>query len=174
MKDWILSARSHGAQRLRIAALFGTLLCLCACSGPKHQLNLMPAPAAFDEDSGPVKLTMPEVVDPLTHNLDMLFATNREPASSNSESDQAYTGDRGYLLRVGSASITLGDPEIAWEQARKISLVKNRPSSFPLAVDKVSEYGILENSVSVFTPLEILFSSMESSKIVSPYSHHWR
>ncbi|MGR8946517.1 MAG: alpha/beta hydrolase [Gammaproteobacteria bacterium] len=143
-----------GTGNLRIGVLFGALL-LSACSSPKHQLDLMPAPAAYEGASEPFNELIPEAVDPETHNLDMLFATNRAPAEDGDANGLAYSGERGYLLRVGSASITFGDPEIAWEQARSISLVKNRPSSFPLAVDKVTEYGILENSVSVFTPPEV-------------------
>jgi len=58
-------------------------------------------------------------------------------------------------VRLGEAYITFGDSDISWDEARRISLLKNRPGSFPLKVSGIQESGILASSVSVFTPSEI-------------------
>jgi len=89
----------------------------------------------------------------------MLYATNRAPVDAGDDGDERYySSERGYLVRLGVADITFGDSDITWDEARKISLLKNRPGSFPLEVNGVEEYGILSSSVSVFTPAGVAAS----------------
>jgi esterase/lipase superfamily enzyme len=131
------------------------LLAGCA-GGPPHQLDLMPAPAAYEQAEVPFGVL--DTADTLAGAgaLDMLYATNRAPAAADAGIDaRYYSGERGYLMRVGSADIAFGDSDITWDEARRISLLKNRPGSFPLKVNGIEEYGILSSSVSVFTPTEI-------------------
>ncbi len=138
------------------AALVGALLAGCGPFAPKSKpFALMPAPAAYEAEHEPFGATGPVVRPGDTSALDMLYVTNRAPATAP-EAASAYTGERGYLLRAGSASIAIGDADVDWERAREISLLKNRPRQFPLKVDAAEEFGILRDSVTPFTPPEIV------------------
>jgi len=139
---------------ISIAACAATML-LAGCSGnPLHQLDLMPAPAAYEQTVALFGVADTADTPAGSGALDMLYATNRAPAAGDEEDERYYSGERGYLVRVGSADITFGDSDITWDEARKISLLKNRPGSFPLEVRAVRESGILTTSVSAFTPKE--------------------
>ena len=117
----------------------------CA-SQPQNQLMLMPAPDVFDQgdwdpftDRDPVK------------NIPyggMLYATDREPAR---EKGQYYLDDRGHVLRLGIGQVTVGKTGMRWEEARRISLLKERPEDYPLKVTGVQEIGILGRSINAFT-----------------------
>jgi esterase/lipase superfamily enzyme len=121
-------------------------------SGGLRELFLMPAPLAYE--SAPAPFGQGSATTGDVALLDMLYATNRAPATADEE-DLYYSGERGYLLRAGSAQIAFGDSEISWDEARQISLLKNRPGQFPLHVEGVSEFGVLPDSVSAFTPIEV-------------------
>jgi esterase/lipase superfamily enzyme len=126
---------------------------LNACSSKKiDQLNLMPAPDVFDEG----------VIDPFTdtnpiENIPysgMLYATDREP---DRQADRlTYLSKRGGVVRLGVAQTEVGDTDITWEEARRISLLKNRTTQYPLKVTAVEEFGILDRSISVFTDPEMI------------------
>ena len=141
----------------RSTAICVAAILLSGCAGgPPHQLNPMPAPAVYEQTETPFEAA--DVASTLAGAgaLDMLYATNRAPATAGEgEDERYYSGERGYLLRVGLADIAFGDGDITWDEARRISLLKNRPGSFPLSVIDVQEYGILASSISVFTPMEI-------------------
>jgi len=116
----------------------------------------MPAPAVYEQTETPFETSDITGTLAVTGNLDMLYATNRAPATGSEDKDERYySGERGYLVRLGRADITFGDSDITWDEARRISLLKNRPDSFPLSVSGVQESGILSSSISVFTPEEI-------------------
>ena len=121
---------------------------LWGCSTKKvDQLNLMPAPDVYDEG----------VIDPFTEtdpieNIPyggMLYATDRKPDSQAER--RTYLSERGGLVRLGVAKTEVGDQEITWEEARRISLLKNRTAKYPLKVTAFDEFGILGRSFSVFT-----------------------
>jgi esterase/lipase superfamily enzyme len=135
------------------AAALAALLAGCGAGAPKP-FALMPAPAAYEAEQAPFGATAPVVRPEDATALDMLYVTNRAPATAP-DAASAYTGERGYLLRAGSASIAIGDATVDWERAREISLLKNRPRQFPLKVDAAEEFGILRDSVTPFTPPEI-------------------
>jgi esterase/lipase superfamily enzyme len=127
-----------------------TSFAITSCSsGPVRELFMMPAPAAYEEAPAPFGIGADSGGE--AARLDILFATNRDPARDKDE-DPFYTGERGYLVRVGEARIALGDGELSWDEARKISLLKSRPDDFPLYVEEATEFGIIPDSVSVFTP----------------------
>ena len=134
----------------------GSAMLLAGCTGnPPHQLDLMPAPTAYEQTVALFGVADAADTPAGSEPLDMLYATNRAPAAGDEEDERYYSGERGYLVRVGSADITFGDSDITWDEARKISLLKNRPGSFPLEVRAVRESGILATSVSAFTPAEV-------------------
>lgn len=134
----------------RAALVAGAALIAAGCSsGPLREIFMMPVPAAYDQTDVPFGVVAADGGEPAY--LDMLFATNRAP-SAGGKDDPWYTGERGYLLRVGAARIAFGDGDITWERARELSLLKERPDDFPLRVTGVQELGILPDSVTVFTP----------------------
>ena len=139
----------------RVVCVAAMLLSGCA-GGPPRYLDLMRAPAVYEQGETPLGRTDARVASAGSGALDMLYATNRAPAAlSDDEDEPYYSGERGYLVRVGKADISFGDSDITWDEARRISLLKNRPGSFPLQVSGVREAGILASSVSVFTPADV-------------------
>ncbi len=143
----------HGAGRLGALLVMASYLSVVACSsGPPHELEMMPAPAAYEDADAPFGEEVPPGVEGSLPQLAVLYATNRAPQEGESADEPYYSGERGYLVRLGSAQMGLGNPDISWQEARSISLLKNRPDSFPVAVKGVDEFGILPESVSVFTP----------------------
>ena len=146
----------HAMKTMSLVVWVAALL-LSGCAGsPPHSLDLMPAPAAYEQIKTPFGVAHAAGAPAGSGVLGMLYATNRAPAAADAERDERYySGERGYLIRVGEADITFGDSDISWDEARKISLLKNRPGSFPLKVNAVQEAGILASSVSVFTPADV-------------------
>ena len=147
------SIRFRGKMPRGVAMLVaGAILGGCAGSGPST-LDMMPAPAAYEQEAAPFGVG--EALDgaDAVALRDMLYVTNRAPGGADDE-ERFYSGERGYLLRAGAAHIAFGDTDITWDEAREISLLKNRPGSFPLRVHDVTEFGVLADSVSVFTPLD--------------------
>lgn len=125
---------------------------LTACSTKKlNEINLMPAPDVYKEGA----------VDPFTDKnpiekipyQGVMYATDRSPADADGH---FYKNERGNLLRLGSAKIQAGEKDITWEEARRISLLKNRTDKYPLKVTEVEELGILDRSITVFTPPDLI------------------
>ncbi len=127
-----------------LIALVCLLLLLSACAGNKpYTIELMPSPDVYEDgaidpfrDTGSVKV--------LPYNR-ILYATDRRPAD---ESDKSlfYRNERGGVLRLGVARVKLARANITWEEARRISLAKNRSGKYPIQVSGVDEYGILDRS----------------------------
>ncbi len=125
------------------------LICLVGLSGcrklPPTMIHLMPAPEVYEDGS----------IDPLpdVHPLEtipyggILFATDREPAT---KPGSHYLNARGLLLRLGVASLTLGDGKYSWEEGRRISLQRERAEDYPLSVTSVEEFGFLEETYTPF------------------------
>jgi len=141
---------------IALAVCSATIL-LSSCTGsPPKQLDLMPAPAVYEQAETPFEAADATGTLAGAGAFDMLYATNRAPATAGENEDgRYYSSERGYLVRMGLADIAFGDSDITWDEARRISLLKNRPGSFPLSVSDVKEFGILDSSISVFTPEEV-------------------
>ena len=122
-------------------------LTACAKKQPSNQLFLMPAPDVYDKGA----------INPFidTHPMEnipyegILYATDRKPAGEDDKEDY-YLNERGFLLRLGVGKIQLGTEKMTWEEAREISLLKNRSDKFPLKITAVEETGILAESYSHF------------------------
>jgi esterase/lipase superfamily enzyme len=122
-------------------------LTACAKKQPSNQLFLMPAPDVYDKGA----------INPFidTHPMEnipyegILYATDRKPAGEDDKEDY-YLNERGFLLRLGVGKIQLGAEKMTWEEAREISLLKNRSDKFPLKITAVEETGILAESYSHF------------------------
>ncbi len=59
--------------------------------------------------------------------------------------------------------IEIGKEGITWEEARKISLLKNRSSNYPMLVGGVEEIGILDRSLTIFSTHNIVAESPEKA-----------
>jgi len=129
------------------------LLALCACSSGTYQQDLMNAPDIYDVGGiDPFAKITP--IDVAQYD-GILYATDRRPADEPSKSPY-YSPSRGYVLRVGSAHIRLAREGVSWEEARRVSLLKNRSEAYPLQVDRVREYGVLERSVTDLDELSVV------------------
>ena len=126
-----------------VAVCYLLLLAACASPGP-YQLDLMPAPQVYSQGA----------VDPFEDRnpiedfpyQGILYATDREPADE-AHPEQLYQNKRGHVVRLGVGHVELGREGVTWEEARKISLAKNRTESYPLRVTSITDFGILENTV---------------------------
>ena len=116
----------------------------CATGGP-YQLNLMPAPDVYD-DGAIDPFTDTDPIEKIPYS-GILYATNRAPAV---DEEGYYLNQRGGVLRLGAARIQLGKEGVTWEEARQISLAKNRTDKYPLKVTEVEELGILDRSGAFF------------------------
>jgi esterase/lipase superfamily enzyme len=127
----------------RVALLIVFLLTGCA-SGRPFQIDLMPAPDVYEDGA-----VDPFVDDDPIANLPyggVLFATDRQPADQ-AHKEAFYLDKRGHVLRLGAASVQLGGKGLSWEEARSISLAKNRTEEYPLRVTSISDFGVLENTI---------------------------
>ena len=121
----------------------------CTKKNP-HTINLMPSPDIYlDEEIDPFSGIDMEMKAPY---YGMLYASDREPISVSEE--PYYANSRGFVLRLGRASVNMGEGQYTWEEAKQISLLKNRGGNYPLKVAAVEEIGILDRSFSSFTPPE--------------------
>jgi esterase/lipase superfamily enzyme len=133
--------------RLDCLLVLVIVLALSGCaSKPKDQIMLMPAPDVYDQGEWD-PFTDRDPVEDIPYG-GILYATDRQPAQKEG---RYYMDDRGHVLRLGVAKITVGNEDMTWEEARRISLLKNRPKGYPLKVTAARELGILDRSVNAFT-----------------------
>ena len=124
-------------------------LALSACGGAKpFQIELMPAPEVYDEDFNPFSDT--GSIDDLPYQ-GVLYATDRMPATEDSK-ERFYLNDRGHYLHLGLARVKLARADITWEEARRLSLAKNRSEKYPIEVSDIEEFGGLDRSATAFLP----------------------
>ena len=120
-----------------------------ACAGNRpapNQIFLMPAPGVYAE--GRIDPFIDS--DPISRGVQpsILFATDRQPAEPGDKSYDYFTHRRGGVLRLGVAEIDFGmDAGMAWEEVRRISLLQNRTSDYPLAVSGVRVFGVLDGTI---------------------------
>lgn len=122
-------------------------LTILGCTANKpYTIDLMPSPDIYTQ-SGMDPFAGLDSFDAAPYH-GILYATDRAPAEG---SNQFYRNKRGNLIRVGIGGLEVGVENFSWEEARKISLLKNRPGNYPLKISSVEEIGILDRSVSEFT-----------------------
>ncbi len=138
------------ARLLILALLFS--LTACGSKQPINQIFLMPAPDVYD--AGAINpFTDTDPIENIPYE-GVLYATDRKPAEDGDKEDY-YLNERGFLLRLGVGKIKMGDDSMTWEEARKISLLKNRSDKYPLKITGVEEIGILAESYSNFIPPKV-------------------
>ena len=133
------------------SGLLGLLLLslvISACSGSRYKINLMPAPAVFEDgDINP----LPKGPPPVSYDdFRMLYATDRKP-SDDPDERPFYLNAPGYIVRLGHARVKAGPAGADWETVRRISLAKDRTGDYPLEVLSVSETGALPSTYSFLT-----------------------
>ena len=150
-----------------IAAVMGLIIVLLlpACSSNQSvQIDIMAAPEIYQDEKftpfdnqGPIRIDEP---------FDILYATDRVKSGDLTQWPY-YLPERGHVLRLGRASVKLGDGNYTWEEVRNITLLKNRSSDYPLSIDSVSEMGVLEESIG---DVSKLFMAVEESDVGQTYA----
>jgi esterase/lipase superfamily enzyme len=127
--------------------LFGLMVATTGCTTGVYSLPLMRPPGVFvDRVIDPLMATetvaMP--ADPL-----VLYATLREPAVPGTK-DRFYSSNRAAAVRLGVARVELGRSDVTWEEARRISILKNGTDKYPIQVAEVRDVGVLEQTRHAF------------------------
>jgi esterase/lipase superfamily enzyme len=128
------------------ALVAGLWLILTACSTNKpYQIELMPAPHVYGNGIVDPFIDIDGVGPEDVPYQGVLYATDRKPGG---EKTDLYKNERGFLLRLGVANISMGKGDLDWEEARRISISKNRGGKYPLKVTHVKELGVLDRTLS--------------------------
>lgn len=133
--------------RLIFLLLFCSYVITGCSSDIWDEVDLMPAPDVYGDgmhDPLPDKDPMEQIP-----YQGLLYATDRKPASEG-DNERNYSNERGLLLRLGVARISLHEQDVDWDEVRQISLLKNRTDKYPIKVTGVKEFGILEDSIPGF------------------------
>lgn len=142
------------ASWLRI--FFCTLLVgMVGCAkAPIDQVELMPAPDVYGD--GLLNL-LPEN-EPIANipYKGILYATDRRPATE-SDFGKYYANDRGQVVRLGVARVTMGKKEFTWDFARDVSMLKTRSQKFPVKINSVEEWGLLDSTIPYWADTDLLF-----------------
>jgi esterase/lipase superfamily enzyme len=111
---------------------------------------MMPAPDVYDERTVDPFILTGFVNEP--PNFPLLYATDRRPLAEGEVQDghRFYGNERGHLLRVGEATIQVGQGGYTWEEARRVSLLKDRDADYPLQVRDVEEFGVVSQSLTAW------------------------
>lgn len=132
----------------RIAVIMAVGFALQACAGKRPPtLALMPAPEAFSDGAFDRAADDRAVGDIPDGGL--LYATGRQKSLGNAPGD-FYTTERSLVVHLGEAQISVSRPDITWRQARELALLKAPARDYPIQVSGVTEYGILERSVTPY------------------------
>ena len=113
------------------------------------QVFLMPAPGIYED--GKIDPFIDN--DPISRGVQpgILYATDRAAAAEDDKKYDYYTHERGRVLRLGEAYTRLGiDEDVTWEEARRITLLKNRTENYPLEVTGIDEFGVLASTIPAF------------------------
>jgi esterase/lipase superfamily enzyme len=142
----------QAVNKFLVSVVLAAALTACSSQQP-FEINLMPAPEVYDEN-GFNPLSDADPISDLPYK-GVLYATDRRPATEDSK-ERFYLNNRGAYLRLGVATIQVTDAGMSWEEARRVSLLKNRGANYPLSVNSAEEYGGLDRTLDLFTPPETL------------------
>ncbi len=79
----------------------------------------------------------------------LFYATVRIP-SQDGDPDRFYTKRRATEIRLGVGRVALGRGDLTWDQARRMSVLKNSTDKYPLQVADIEEFGILDRTAQPF------------------------
>ena len=136
------------ARRAMLGLLLLSVLFSACSGGHRYKINLMPAPAVFEDgDINP----LPKGQPPVSYDdFRMLYATDRKP-SDNPDERPFYLNDSGFIVRLGQARVKAAPAGTDWETVRRISLAKNRSGDYPLEILSITETGALPSTYSFLT-----------------------
>ena len=155
------SGRTITAQSWTIIYVISTVILLCtACESNKpYRIELMPAPQVYVNGVVDPFLAIESVVGENLVDWGILYATDRKPVEKK---ELFYENQRGFILRLGLARVAHGENKLDWEEARRISLLKNPTEKYPLEVVALEEFGILDRSVNELIDPELLPSDLRA------------
>mgnify|MGYP001817782318 CR=1 FL=1 len=135
--------------RFRFIVFLGLILMLLtACAGNQpYVIDLMPSPAVYDDGVFDPFVYTGSVID-LPYD-GVLYATDRLPADGSDES-RFYRNERSDFMHLGFARVEVAGEDISWEEARRISLAKDRTKKYPIRVSGINEFGIFDRSAVPF------------------------
>jgi len=141
-----LSMKSKYCVQVYISLALLIIVGMSGCSKTDFSfLNLMPAPDVYSD----------EIIDPfLDPTLEktseyIFYATDRKPDPGQ---EHFYSNERGFGLVLGSAKpvFELGDQ--TWQEVLRTSFMKNRTDEHPVRIAEITEFGVLDRTITVFTP----------------------
>ena len=127
-------------QRIALIVFLPALLSACASSG-FYQVNLMPAPAVFDEALFNPLIDSDDVTDAPFQGVP--YITDREPAEPDN-AEHFYQNARSAAIRVGFGDVSYAGEPLTREERLRISLDSTRDDKIPLQVTGVNELGFLD------------------------------
>jgi pimeloyl-ACP methyl ester carboxylesterase len=150
----MIFSQSMLAAATRVVCVTSLLLITGCASVPVDQVNLMPAPDVYGDG----------LINPLPENdpianlpyKGILYATDRRPADEN-DPERYYANDRGQLVRLGVARVTLGEKQFNWDFARNVSMLKTRSDKFPIKISSIEEWGLLGSTVPYWADIDLMF-----------------
>jgi len=111
---------------------------LCSCSSYPYRYPLIGTPAVFWETGlDPFVETGDDDRDA---NIEVYYATDRRPAGKD-DKEPFYTKDRGHILRLGKATVQIGDDNMNWPEIQSQSLSKDRKAKLWMQVTGIHEFG---------------------------------
>jgi len=129
------------------AAAFLLLLLVGACTQGPYTIDLMPVPVIY-EDGTIDPFAGDRRIDESRHP-GIFYATLRPPAEA--DGPPYYLDQRGDVLRLGRARVSMGVEGMTWRDAATVSLQKDRPADYKLHVESIEEFGVLGETVTPFS-----------------------
>lgn len=126
-----------------------------------NQIIKMPPPAVMDDETYNPFVQGAVIQD--RHRLPVLYATNRYPAEEK-DKEHYYTSRRSDIVRLGVAGIAVAEEGKTWDDMTLIEENRTSHKKSLLEVMDVEEFGILDSSLSLFTPSAIRDSINDSAQ----------
>jgi len=127
----------------RLAALLSLLLAGSLAAGCKGLPKLMRTPALYSSTSADLaQVTVDGRESPL---VEVLYATDRVYDPERRGMDK-YPAKRERFLRLGVASVRIGDEDMEWDQVLALSEAEPRKTNLRVSLESVTDMGGLEES----------------------------
>jgi esterase/lipase superfamily enzyme len=123
---------------LRLRILWTATLAALVLAGCASTYQMMPTPALYTgAQAKPLFTDAPAAVR--TPSLDLLYITDRAPATSADEAEP-YTAERSRAMAFGSTTVQFGE-NMTWDTLVKQSLLVERPTETDLTLGPTRELG---------------------------------
>ena len=132
--------RQKGSPKLPVLLVF--ILATAIVSGCSKTVYMMPAPAAISTSEFDPFAETPE--EEQSSNIMVGYATNRMPVGA--KRSRFYTRDFDQDVRLGTATVRIGDGEKTWDEIREMSSKGVRKEEVILSMEQVEEIGVLEEN----------------------------